>query len=161
MRLGLIADTHGVLRPRVHELFAGVDRILHAGDVGETTGADVLAELELLAPVTAVYGNVDTGALRRRLPRVARIEVDGFEIVVTHGDQLDSREPAALKEAYPRADVIVFGHTHRALIHSLEDYTLVINPGAAGAARFDAKPSVAIMETEAGIPPRARIVPLT
>ena len=157
MRLGLIADTHGQVRPGVHELFKRVDRILHAGDVG---GAEVLAELELLAPVTAVYGNVDTGALRRRLPAVAQIELDGFAFVVTHGDQLAARTPEALKAAFPQTDVIVFGHTHRPLIHDLPDFTVVVNPGAAGPARFDLKPSVAIMETEPGIPPRVRIVPI-
>ncbi len=158
MRLGLIADTHGLLRPGVHELFKGVDVILHAGDVGD---AEVLDELELLAPVTAVYGNVDTGALRRRLAKVAEVEIDGLAVVVTHGDQLASRTPEALKAAFPKADVIVFGHTHRALIRDLPDFTVVINPGAAGAARFGARPSVAIMETEPGIPPRARIVPIS
>lgn len=158
MRFGLISDTHGVLRPSVHATFAGVDHILHAGDVGE---GGILEELELIAPVTAVYGNVDTGLLRRRLPQVAELEADGFTVVVTHGDQFRSRTPEALKAAFPRADVIVFGHTHRALIHDLPDFTVVVNPGAAGGARFETKPSVAIMETEAGIPPRVRIVPLS
>lgn len=157
MRLGLIADTHGLVRPGVHELFKGVDAILHAGDVG---GVEVLDELAMLAPVTAVYGNVDMGALRLRLPQVAEVELDGFVTVVTHGDQLASRSPEALKRAFPKADVIVFGHTHRPLIRDLPDFTVVVNPGAAGAARFDLKPSVAIMETEPGIPPRVRIVPI-
>jgi putative phosphoesterase len=157
MRLGLIADTHGILRPSVHEVFRQVDLILHAGDVG---AQEVLDELAMLAPVTAVHGNVDHGGLRRRLPKVATIEVDGFAFVVTHGDQFGSPKPEALKEAFPLADVIVFGHTHRSLIHSLPDFTVVINPGAAGAARFDLGRSVAVMETEPGIPPRARIVPL-
>ena len=157
MRLGLIADTHGKVRAAVHEVFRKVDLILHAGDLG---GADVLEELELLAPVTAVYGNVDTPIMRRRLPQVAKLEVDDLRFVVTHGDQLASREPAALKDAFPDADVIVFGHTHRALITNLPDFSVVINPGAAGPVRFDCKPSVAILETEPGIPPRARIVEL-
>jgi putative phosphoesterase len=157
MRLGLIADTHGRVHAEVHDVFAGVDRILHAGDVGD---GDVLEELGLLAPVTAVYGNADGPELRRRLPPVAEIEVDGFRFVVTHGHQLGSPDPEGLKEAYPEADVIVFGHTHRALIHGLPDFTVVINPGAGGLARFDLRPSVAILETEPGIPPRARIVPL-
>ncbi|HXY70419.1 MAG TPA: metallophosphoesterase family protein [Gemmatimonadales bacterium] len=157
MRLGLIADTHGRLRSGVHDVFAQVDRILHAGDVGD---GEVLDELALLAPVTAVYGNVDGGTLRHRLPRVAEVEIDGFRFVVTHGDQFGSPEPDALKAAFPDADVIVFGHTHRALIRDLADFTVVVNPGAAGPRRFDLKPSVAIMETEPGIPPRARIVPL-
>jgi putative phosphoesterase len=158
MRLGLIADTHGKVRASVHEVFRKVDLILHAGDLG---GAEVLEELELLAPVTAVYGNVESGIMKRRLPQVARLEVDDLRFVVTHGDQLASRDPEALKEAFPDADVIVFGHTHRALIRNFPDFSVVINPGAAGPGRFDLKPSVAILETEPGLPPRARIVELT
>lgn len=158
MRLGILADTHGALRPGVLEVFARVDLILHAGDVGEPA---ILATLEALAPVTAVYGNVDGGALRARLPRVAAVSVDGFRFVVTHGDQFGSPRPDDLKEAFPDADVIVFGHTHRPLIHAFEDYSMAVNPGSAGAHRSDRLPTVAIIETEAGIPPRARIVPLT
>jgi hypothetical protein len=158
MRLGLIADTHGKLRPAVHEVFARVDRILHAGDIG---GSEILDELELLAPVTAVYGNVDRGLVRRRLPQVAELELDGFRFVVTHGDQFGSPGPERLRAAFPQADVIVFGHTHQALIRDLPDFTVIVNPGAAGPQRFDLGPSVAIMETEPGIPPRARIVPLS
>jgi len=158
MRIGLIADTHGKVRAEVHEIFRKVDLILHAGDLGN---AEVLEELELLARVTAVYGNVDTPVMKRRLPRVAKLEVDDLRFVVTHGDQLASREPEAIKEAFPDADVIVVGHTHRALIHGFPDFSVVINPGAAGPVRFDCKPSVAILETEPGIPPRARIVQLT
>jgi putative phosphoesterase len=158
MRLGLIADTHGKVRAEVHEVFRKVDLILHAGDLG---GAEVLEELEMLAPVTAVYGNADSAIMRRRLPRVARLDVDDFRFVVTHGDQLNSREPEDLKATFPDADVIVFGHTHRALIQSFPDFSVVINPGAAGPGRFDFKPSVAILETEPGIPPRARLVELT
>ena len=157
MRLGLIADTHGNVRAEVHEVFREVDLILHAGDLG---GAEVLEELELLAKVVAVYGNVESAIMKRRLPQVASLEVDDLRFVVTHGDQLASREPEALKEVFPDADVIVFGHTHRPLIHNFPDYSVVINPGAAGPGRFDLKPSVAIVETEPGIPPRARIVEL-
>ncbi len=159
MRLGLIADTHGKVRAQVHEVFRQVDLILHAGDLGGG-GADVLEELELLAKVVAVYGNVDTPVMKRRLPQVAKLEVDDLRFVVTHGDQLASRDPDAIKAAFPDADVIVFGHTHQALIHGFPDFSVVINPGAAGPVRFDCRPSVAILETEPGIPPRARIVEL-
>lgn len=157
MRLGVIADTHGLLRAEVHEVFRGVDRIVHAGDIGDE---GILDELELLAPVTAVYGNVDHGVLRRRLPQVAEIVVDGFRIVVTHGDQFSVPKPEALRAAFPGADVVVYGHTHRPLIHDLPDFSVVLNPGSAGPKRFDSMPTVAIMETEPGIPPRARIVRL-
>ena len=90
MRLGIISDTHGMLRPEVFEAFSGVDRILHAGDVGN---AGILTDLQALAPVTAVYGNTDGAELRRSLPQVAALELDGFDIVVTHGDQLGSPTP--------------------------------------------------------------------
>lgn len=157
MRLGIISDTHGQLRPEIFDLFSQVDHILHAGDVGPL---DLLTELEALAPVTAVYGNVDGFDVRGRLPRVAELELDGLAIVVTHGDQFGSPTPAKLREAFPAADVIVYGHTHRPLLEMLERTVTVMNPGSAGPPRFDLKPSVGIMELEPGIPPRARLVSL-
>ena len=157
MRLGVISDTHGLLRPEVFDAFAGVDHILHAGDVG---GPDLLTELETLAPVTAVYGNTDGSALRSRLPRVATLELDGFDIVVTHGDQLGSPTPAALNATFPDAQIIVFGHTHRPLLTLVDVVVTVMNPGGAGARRYNLPPSVGILELEPGIPPRGRILPL-
>ncbi len=157
MRLGVIADTHGLLRPEVLEVFAKVDHILHAGDVGK---GEVLRELEALAPVTAVYGNVDGMEIRARLPQVATLRLDGFDIVVTHGDQLGSPTPAKLVAAFPQAEILVFGHTHRPLLELLDRTVTVMNPGGAGAPRFGLAPSVGIMELEPGIPPRARLVTL-
>ncbi len=157
MRLGVISDTHGLLRPEVFDAFAGVDHILHAGDVG---GPDLLTELETLAPVTAVYGNTDGSELRSRLPRVATLQLDGFDIVVTHGDQLGSPTPAALNVSFPDAQIIVYGHTHRPLLTLVDVVVTVMNPGGAGARRFNLPPSVGILELEAGIPPRGRILPL-
>ena len=158
MRLGILSDTHGLLRPEVLDVFAKVDRILHAGDFGDPA---ILERLEALAPVTAVWGNVDGSVLRARLPRVAEVKVDGFVFVVTHGDQLGMPDPQRLKDTFPHADVIVYGHTHRPLITDFDDYSVALNPGSAGSARADERPTVAIMETEPGIPPRARIVPLS
>jgi len=157
VRLGVIADTHGLLRPEVLEVFAKVDHILHAGDVGK---GEVLRELEALAPVTAVYGNVDGMEIRARLPQVATLRLDGFDIVVTHGDQLGSPTPAKLVAAFPQAEILVFGHTHRPLLELLDRTVTVMNPGGAGAPRFGLAPSVGIMELEPGIPPRARLVTL-
>ncbi len=157
MRLGVIADTHGLLRPEVLEVFAKVDHILHAGDVGKW---QVVSDLEVLAPVTAVYGNVDGMEIRARLPQVATLRLDGFDIVVTHGDQFGSPTPAKLVAAYPRAEVLVFGHTHRPLLELVDRTVTVMNPGGAGAPRFGLAPSVGIMELEPGIPPRARLVTL-
>jgi putative phosphoesterase len=158
MRLGIISDTHGQLRPQVFEVFAGVDHILHGGDVGPLT---VLEELEAIAPVTAVYGNTDGMDVRARLPDVARVRLDGFRIVVTHGDQFGSPTPEKLNAAFPEAEIIVFGHTHRPLLTLVDTVVTVMNPGGAGPRRFDLSPSVGIMELEPGIPPRARLVSLT
>ncbi|HEU5260558.1 MAG TPA: metallophosphoesterase family protein [Gemmatimonadales bacterium] len=157
MRLGIIADTHGLLRPAVFDVFREVDHILHGGDVGTW---EILTDLQAIAPVTAVYGNVDPPELRSRLPQVATLELDGFEIVVTHGDQFEHPTPEKLHAAFPRAEIIVYGHTHKPLLELVERTVTVMNPGGAGAARFDVKPSVGIMELEPGIPPRARIVVL-
>ena len=141
MRIGLISDTHGLVRPDVAGAFKGVHLIVHAGDVG--SGA-VLTELECIAPVEAVQGNVDPGELR--LPRTRVREVDGLQIFVTHGNEIGSPTPDKLAGRY-RADVIVFGHTHRPIVRRIGP-TLVVNPGAAGPRRFNLLPSVAILTIE-------------
>jgi uncharacterized protein len=158
MRIGVISDTHGLLRPEVFDVFARVDHILHAGDVGP---ASILDELGAIAPVTAVYGNTDGWALRSRLPQVATLELDGFTIVVTHGDQLGSPTPEKLQAEFPDAEIIVFGHTHRPVLTLVDVVVTVMNPGGAGRRRFDLPASVGILELEPGIPPRGRLVPLT
>ena len=157
MRLGVISDTHGLLRPEVFEIFKQVDHILHAGDVGEPR---ILIELESIAPVTAVYGNVDGPELRARLPQVAEVDLDGFAIVVTHGDQLAHPTPEKLHATFPKADIIVYGHTHQPLLELVDRTVTVMNPGGAGHPRFGISPSVGVMELEAGIPPRGRLVRL-
>ncbi|HEU4829119.1 MAG TPA: metallophosphoesterase family protein [Gemmatimonadales bacterium] len=158
MRLGIISDTHNLLRREVFDVFSGVDHILHAGDIGEP---DILTALEALAPVTAVYGNTDGWDIRRRVPQVAKLRLDGFDIVVTHGDQFGKPTPVKLHEAFPDAEILIYGHTHRPLIENVDVVRTVMNPGGAGAPRFGLLPSVGIMELEPGIPPRARLVPLT
>jgi uncharacterized protein len=157
MRLGVIADTHGLLRPEVFEAFAEVDHILHAGDVGPP---DLLSELETLAPVTAVYGNTDGLELRAQLPQVATVELEGFDIVLTHGDQLGSPTPEKLNAAFPDAQIIIYGHTHKPLLTIVDVVVTVMNPGGAGHRRFGLPPSVGILELEPGIPPRGRLLPL-
>jgi uncharacterized protein len=158
MRIGVISDTHGLLRPEVFDVFAEVDHILHAGDVGPES---ILHELGTIAPVTAVYGNTDGWSLRSRLPQVATLQLDGFTIVVTHGDQLGSPTPAKLQAEFPDAEIIVFGHTHRPVLTLVDVVVTVMNPGGAGRRRFDLPASVGILELEPGIPPRGRLVPLT
>jgi putative phosphoesterase len=158
MRLGVISDTHGLLRPEVFEVVREVDDILHGGVVGRP---DILDELGSIAPVTAVYGNTDGWDLRRRLPEVATVELDGFTIVVTHGDRFGSPTPEKLQAAFPNAEIIVFGHTHRPILTLVDVVVTVMNPGGAGPRRFDLPASVGILELEPGIPPRGRLVPLT
>lgn len=135
--IGLISDTHGLLRPGVHAALAGVDSILHAGDVG---GDAILDELAIIAPVSAVSGNTDPSGDPRLRPAIT-IGIGGLLVHVSHGHELGSPTPAKLLAAYG-ADVIVYGHTHRQLV-SRSGNRLVINPGAAGARRFDLRPSVA------------------
>jgi putative phosphoesterase len=158
MRLGVISDTHGMLRPQVFDVFREVDHILHGGDIGNW---DLIVELQAIAPVTAVYGNTDGFDVRAKAPQVATVELEGFPIVVTHGDKFGSPTPAQLHEAFPRADIIVFGHSHRPLLELVDKTVTVMNPGGAGAPRFGIAPSVGILELEPGIPPRGRIVSLT
>ncbi len=141
MRIGLISDTHGQLRPAVFDRFQDVDHILHAGDIGTP---DILVELEVLAPVTAVWGNTDGFAVRARVPETAEVVLAGRRIVVVHGHQFGSPTPAELRAAHPNADVVVYGHTHRPLLDR-NGSPLVVNPGAAGPARFNLRPSVAIL----------------
>jgi len=157
LRLGIISDTHGLLRPEVFKVFAGVDRILHAGDVGD---ADILTELEVIAPVTAVWGNTDGFALRDRLPEVFQNRIEGFDFLLIHGHQLGVPTPEGLNRAYPNAEVVIYGHTHKPLLTVVDQVITVMNPGGAGPFRFGLPASVGIMELEPGIPPRARLIPL-
>lgn len=142
--IGLISDTHGLLRPSVHEALAGVEVILHAGDVG---GEEILHELRVIAPVFAVRGNTDP-VDDPSLPPGIVVTHGGVEIRVTHGHELGSPTPAKLAKEYAER-VIVYGHTHRQLITRVGE-RLVINPGAAGARRFNLQPSVARLVVENG-----------
>lgn len=145
-RIGLISDTHGMVRASVHRALAGVSLILHAGDVG---GEDVLAELGTIARVRAVYGNTDVPG-DPSLVEAIDLELDGVRVHVSHGHELGSPTPERLIAAYD-ADVIVYGHTHRQLV-ARADGRLVVNPGAAGARRFRLEPSVAILTIVDGRP---------
>jgi putative phosphoesterase len=135
--IGLISDTHGLLRPQVHQALAGVELILHAGDVG---GDVILDELGLIAPVLAVYGNTDTPGDPRLRDSIEQV-VGGVSIHVSHGHEVGSPTPARLLARYA-AQVLVYGHTHRQLVTQAGG-RLVVNPGAAGARRFKLEPSVA------------------
>ena len=133
-RIGVISDTHGLLRPEAMQFLQGCDQIIHGGDIG---GAAILAALSSLAPVTAVRGNNDTGAWARQLPLTQRIEVGTVAITVIHD----------LKELRPQLSsggvrAVVSGHSHKPSLSTL-DGVLYLNPGSAGPRRFRLPVSVA------------------
>jgi putative phosphoesterase len=140
MKVGILSDTHGLLRPELFEALDDVDHILHAGDIGSL---DLLAELEALAPVTAVWGNTDGWDVRGRVPETAEVELGGVRVVVIHGHQLGSPTPAALAARYPAAGLVVFGHTHQPLIERVGG-VLAVNPGSVGPRRFKLPVSLAL-----------------
>ena len=144
MVIGLISDTHGLLRPEAVTALGRAELIVHAGDVGTSR---ILDELRKLAPVQAVYGNVDDPA-DPQLSKTLNLQADGVRIHVSHGHEFGSPTPAVLLKSYD-ANVIIYGHTHRPLVHR-EGSRLVVNPGAAGPRRFDLQPSVALMTIEGG-----------
>jgi uncharacterized protein len=134
--VGLISDTHGLVRAGVHQALAGVELILHAGDVG---GQEILDELGLIAPVRAVYGNTDAPDTPGLAEKIV-LTIDDVSIHVSHGHELGSPTPTNLSANYD-ADVIIYGHTHRQMVTRIDE-KLVINPGAAGPRRFNLRASV-------------------
>jgi len=145
-KIGIISDTHGVFPPDVYDLFKGVDKIIHAGDIG---GEDVLTELETIAPVIAVYGNTDTGALRRRLKERIGFSLGGYDIIVVHFPLYFGDETAP-------PTIRISGHTHKPLILERAG-SMLINPGSAAFPRGEYNSSVAVLslsQTEAN----ARII---
>lgn len=142
-RVGLISDTHALLRPQVFTAFEGVDLILHAGDVGPDA---ILDELGVIAPVYAVRGNTDPPG-NPRLPESVELEINGLRVHVSHGHEVGATPDRPLA-AYD-ADLIVYGHTHRELVTRAIG-RLVVNPGAAGPRRFDLQPCVGILTFSGG-----------
>ena len=148
MKVGVISDTHGYLNPEVPELFAGVDLILHAGDIGHEA---VLRGLEKVAPVTAVRGNNDREGPMAAYPQVRTLEVQGRRLLLTHQVTLPKGPGNPAMEVYHRQgiDVVVFGHSHIARQEWWRGI-LFFNPGAAGKGRFRVVPSVGILELHDG-----------
>lgn len=140
-RLGVISDTHGLLRPEALQALAGVDHILHAGDIGDPA---IIAELEAVAPVTAVRGNMDFGGWAADLPGTEVVEVGGVFFYVLHDlDQLDLTPESAGFQA------VVSGHTHEPAIRWAEG-VLYLNPGSAGPVRGSKPVSLALVELSEG-----------
>lgn len=139
--VGVISDTHGLLRPEAVESLHGSDRILHAGDVG---APEIIQALAHLAPVTAVRGNVDTGPWARALTATEVVEVDGVSIYILHDlGQLDLKPKAA------GFRVVVYGHSHQPKIEE-KNGVLYFNPGSAGPRRFHLPVSIGRLVIAAG-----------
>jgi putative phosphoesterase len=131
--IGVISDTHGLLRPQALAALRGSALIIHAGDVGSP---DILDALRQVAPVCAVRGNVDKGSWSTRLPETEVVQVDDVSLYVLHIlDDLDLDPPTAGLQA------VIFGHTHRPKMEA-KDGVLYFNPGSAGPRRFDLPVSV-------------------
>lgn len=140
MRIGLISDTHGHLRPEVFERLDGVERILHAGDIGRP---EILADLASIAPVAAVWGNTDGWDLRDVVSGSVEVELDGLRFGVAHGHRVAQFE--RLADEFPDADAIVHGHSHVPRCDRVKDVWF-LNPGSAGPGGDGWPPSVAIAE---------------
>lgn len=136
--VGVISDTHGLVRPEALAALAGCHRILHAGDVG---AAEVLEALARIAPVTAVHGNNDIGAWARELPATAAIVVRRQRLFLLH--------ELALLPPGEKARVVVAGHSHRPSIET-RDGVLFVNPGSAGPRRFSLPVAVARLTVDTG-----------
>jgi putative phosphoesterase len=151
-RIGVISDTHGILDPRVHDLLRGVALILHAGDIGNDS---ILIELETIAPVQAVSGNVDGMPIPGR-PLYRQLETPAGRIAMTHGHL--HAAPAGDRTALVRhfrpfaPQIIIFGHTHLATLDEVDGVTL-FNPGSAGRARLGRAPSLGLITAVEGEKP--------
>ncbi len=150
-RLGVISDTHGLLRKEAVEALRGCDGIIHAGDVGKET---ILGQLATLAPVVAVRGNVDRGEWAERLPTTETFSAGPALIHVLHDvHDLDLNPRAA------SIRVVISGHSHQPSIRE-DDGVLYLNPGSAGPRRFKLPVSVAFLEIDAAGQVAARLVEL-
>lgn len=139
MKIGLIADTHGLLRPEALAALADCERIVHAGDIGKP---EILDALRRLAPLTAVRGNNDRGDWAEALPHSVELELDGVRLFVVH-EAADL--PAGLAERGVR--VAICGHSHMPLIEE-RDGVLLVNPGSAGPRRFRLPVTVGVLHVE-------------
>lgn len=141
VRIGVISDTHGLLRPEVEQRLAGVAHIVHAGDIGSP---NVIARLQRIAPVIAIRGNVDTGQEAEHYPETQMITLGGRCIYVLHDIQTLQLDPVL-----SGLDVVICGHSHRPRIETIRG-VLYLNPGSAGPRRFNLPITVATLDLTAG-----------
>ena len=139
--IGVISDTHGLLRPEAVQALQGAQQIIHAGDLGSL---EVLDALRKIAPVTAVRGNVDEGDWARQLPADARVEAGGRALYVLHDLHELDFDPAAARIA-----AVISGHSHKPA-QEMRNGVLYLNPGAAGPRRFQLPITLARLYVEEG-----------
>jgi uncharacterized protein len=150
MRIGVISDTHGLLRPEALAALQGCERIIHAGDIGKP---EVLERLRELAPLDVIRGNVDSGDWATAIPEALDLEIDGLRVYITHDVKTMKIDPVA-----ERVDVVIAGHSHQPKIEEVNG-VLYLNPGSAGRRRFKLPISLALLDIEDG-QPRAQLVTL-
>jgi putative phosphoesterase len=151
MKIGLVSDTHGLLRPEVLPALHGVEQILHLGDVGKPS---ILKELEKIAPVHAVRGNIDREGPCSRLPETDVLLFEGHYIYLLHDLATLHLDPAAAKFS-----AVLYGHSHRSSITHKRG-VLYFNPGSCGPRRFDLSVTLGLLTVESGHAPQAEIVTL-
>jgi uncharacterized protein len=141
VNIGVISDTHGLLRPEAVEALRGSERIIHAGDIGDP---EILGRLSTIAPVIAVRGNVDKGTWARKLPETEVLEIGGVSIYVLHNlEELDVKPDAAGFSA------VIYGHSHVPK-QEMRNGVLYFNPGSAGPRRFKLPVSVGRLRAQQG-----------
>lgn len=141
MFVGVISDTHGLLRPEALELLRGSEHIIHAGDIGEP---GIIPALERIAPVTAIRGNIDKSAWAQRFPETQMIELGGLHLYVIHDLNALDLNPQAAGVA-----VVISGHSHQAK-QEVKEGVLYFNPGSAGPRRFKLPVTLGRLEVRSG-----------
>jgi putative phosphoesterase len=148
MRIGIISDTHGLLRPEAEQQLAGVAHIVHAGDIGRP---EVIARLQRIAPVSAIRGNVDTGDWAECYPDTKIVRVGGRSLYILH-----DRNELKIDPVSSGIDAVISGHSHQPRIETVHG-VLYLNPGSAGPRRFSLPITLAILELdESGLRPELR-----
>jgi len=151
VKIGVVSDTHGLLRPEVAPALAGVERILHLGDMGDP---EILKQLSKIAPVTAIRGNIDRSGPCSRLPETEVLMLGGRYIYMLHDLKELHLDPAAAKFA-----AVLSGHTHKARIEWRKG-VLYFNPGSCGPRRFELQVTLGLLTVGQGGELRPEIVPL-
>jgi len=151
MKIGVVSDTHGLLRPKVLPALRGVEQILHLGDVGD---ASILKALEKIAPVHAVRGNIDGDGPCSQLPETDVLLFEGHYIYLLHDIGTLHLDPAAAKFS-----AVLYGHSHRPSINHKKG-VLYFNPGSCGPRRFDLPVTIGFLHLDSGTPPVAELAEL-